>query len=205
MYVWYADFFMEKKWSIKNRGDCLYYVIQVAPGMEDRTEALIRGRVNKAVYNCCFHPLRHIRKKFQGQWKDLHEKLLPGYVFISSDFVRELYLELRQIPVLTKLLGKDEELFVALHDEETQWLEELMILEEAEGNCVEVELSQVLAEKDKITVLSGPLKNVEGRIKKINLHRRIAEVEVEFMNRKTVLFLGIEMVKKSEYMIEIKN
>lgn len=180
----------------EKRGDCLYYVIQVAPGMEDRTEALIRGKVNQKVYGRCFHPIRHIRKKFQGQWKDLHEKLLPGYVFISSDFVHELYMELQQVPVLTKLLGKNEELFVSLHDEETQWLEKLISLEESEDECVEVGLSQVLAEDDQIIVLSGPLKNMEGRIKKINLHRRIAEVEVEFMNRKTVLFLGIEMVAK---------
>ena len=119
-------------------------------------------------------------------------------VFISSDFVRELYLELRKVPVLTKLLGKDEELFVALHDEETQWLEELISPEQQEIGSVEVGLSQVLAEEDRITVLSGPLKHMEGRIKKINLHRRIAEVEVEFMNRKTVLFLGIEMVGKAK-------
>ena len=176
----------------------MYYVIQVAPGMEDRTEALIRGRVNRKVYDHCFHPIRHIRKKFQGQWRDFHEKLLPGYIFISSDFVRDLYLELGQVPMLTKLLGKDEELFVALHEEETQWLEDLISLEELGDGCFEVGLSQVYAEENRVTVLSGPLKNVEGRIRKINLHRRIAEVEVEFMNRKTVLFLGIEMVGKKE-------
>ncbi len=100
--------------------------------------------------------------------------------------------------MLTKLLGKDEELFVALHEEETQWLEDLISLEELGDGCFEVGLSQVYAEENRVTVLSGPLKNVEGRIRKINLHRRIAEVEVEFMNRKTVLFLGIEMVGKKE-------
>ncbi len=183
----------------------MYYVIQVAPGMEERTEELIRGRVNRMVYDRCFHPIRHIRKKFQGQWRDLHEKLLPGYVFISSDFVRELYLELRHVPVLTKLLGKDEELFVAMHDEEMQWLEELISLGQQDEGCVEVGLSQVFAKEDRIKVLSGPLKNVEGRIRKINLHKRIAEVEVEFMNRKKMLFLGIEMVGREEAEIVLRK
>ena len=42
---------------------------------------------------------------------------------------------------------------------------------------------------------------MEGYIRKIDLHRRIAKVEVEFMNRKTVIHLGIEMVgKKRETM-----
>ena len=58
----------------------------------------------------------------------------------------------------------------------------------------EIGLSQVLMEQDMVTILSGPLKSVEGKIKKINLHKRMAEVEVEFMGRKTVIYLGVEMV-----------
>jgi transcriptional antiterminator NusG len=174
----------------------LYYVIQVAPGMEERTEILIQKRVGNELYDCCFHPIRHVRKKFHGEWRDQHEKLLPGYVFIISNSVEELYPELRRVPLLTKLLGKDGEQFTALPDCEVRWLEKLM--NAAAERSGEVELSQVAAKGDTITVLSGPLKNMEGRIKKINLHKRIAEVEVEFMNRKTILHLGIEIVGKKE-------
>lgn len=174
----------------------MYYVIQVAPGMEERTEILIQKRVGNELYDCCFHPIRHVRKKFHGEWRDQHEKLLPGYVFIISNSVEELYPELRRVPLLTKLLGKDGEQFTALSDCEVRWLEKLM--KAAADRSGEVELSQVAAKGDTITVLSGPLKNMEGRIKKINLHKRIAEVEVEFMNRKTILHLGIEIVGKKE-------
>ena len=62
-----------------------------------------------------------------------------------------------------------------------------------------MQISQVsVSEDDEITILSGPLKNMEGYIKKIDLHRRIAKVEVDFMNRKTVIHLGIEMVGKKD-------
>ena len=72
---------------------------------------------------------------------------------------------------------------------------------ESSDQKMEVQLSQVsVSENDEITILSGPLKNMEGCIKKIDLHRRIAKVEVDFMNRKTVIHLGIEMVeKKNKY------
>ena len=104
----------------------MYYVLQVAPGTEERTERLIRGQVRNRAYGRCFHPMRHVRKKFRGEWRDFHEKLLPGYVFITSESVRELYQELRQVTVLTKMLGKEEECFAALQEKEAEWLERLM-------------------------------------------------------------------------------
>lgn len=201
----------------------MYYVLQVAPGMEELTEKLIRGRIKSSAYGRCFHPMRHVRKKFHGEWKDFHEKLLPGYVFITSNTVQELYQKLRQVPVLTKILGKENECFVALQKNEVAWLECLMQIDEwetqrksvteknslkaeanrgsgkAEGSGVaEIALSQVLAEEDGITILSGPLKSMEGTVKKIHLHKRLAVVEVELMGRKTEIYLGIELVKKKD-------
>ena len=83
----------------------MYYVIQVAPGTEDKVEEQIQAMVGKEMYGRCFHPMRHMRKKFRGKWTEVHEKLLPGYVFITSDQVRELYLKLRRVPAVTKLIG----------------------------------------------------------------------------------------------------
>lgn len=169
-----------------------YYVMQVAPGAEARTGALIEARVDEELYGRCFYPLRHVRKKFHGEWRDCHEKLIPGYVFVSSSRVEELYRELKRVPVLTKVLGHSEgELFIPLASEEVEWLEKVT----ADG--AEVPLSRVqVSEGDAVTVLGGPLKDMEGHIRKINLHRRIAEVEVDFMGRKTVIHLGIELVRK---------
>ena len=200
----------------------MFYVLQVAPGTEDRTEALIRRRVESGVYSRCFHLLRHVRKKYRGEWKDVHEKLLPGYVFVTSNSAMGLYQELKRVPMLTKVLGRDGELFVALREGEVEWLEALLGMEEgmggdesdsgiqmnmvadmedvvsADGCAIEVGLSQVLVENERVVILSGPLKNVEGRVRKYNLHKRVAEVEVEFMGRKTVIYLGVEMVGRKE-------
>ena len=168
----------------------MYYVLQVAPGLEDQTERLIKNTIKAGVYERCFHPMRRMQKKIRGSWKDLHEKLLPGYVFITSSQIGELYEELKRVPVLTKLLGKDGECFPALCEEEVQWLEQM------EGGTLEVGLSQVTVEQDEIRILSGPLKNVEGKIKKIHLHKRTAAVEVDFLGRKRVVYLGIEIIER---------
>lgn len=169
-----------------------YFVIQVAPRAEEKTETLIKARVDAGLYGRCFHPLRHVRKKFRGEWRDMHEKLIPGYVFLTSTSASELYEDLRRVPALTKMLGRNEgELFVPLAPQEAQWLEKIT------AGGVEAEISLIsISEGDKVNILDGPLKDLEGCVRKINLHRRIAEVEVGFMGQKTVIHLGIEMVGK---------
>ncbi|WP_443029438.1 KOW motif-containing protein [Sporofaciens musculi] len=52
-----------------------------------------------------------------------------------------------------------------------------------------------VGENQRIKIISGPLKNLEGQIKKINLHKRIAIVEAEFMGNRTLLHLGIEIAE----------
>lgn len=187
----------------------MYYVLQVASGTEAKTEAQITAILSDTVYDQCFHPTRHMRKKFHGQWKDIHEKLLPGYIFITTEDVKGLFMELKKVPTLTKLLGRDGEYFVALQDKDVEWLERLLGNGgESEASAAdgtggksktghEAALSQVeVTEGNEIRILSGPLKNMDGMIKKINLHKRIAEVEVEFMKRKTIIYLGIELLGK---------
>ena len=174
----------------------MYYVIQVASGMEDKVEEQIEVMVEQGIYQQCFHPIRHVKKKIRGEWKELREKLLPGYVFIVSDDIEELYLRLRYVPAFTKLLGKDGGQFFPLPEHEVEWLKKIS---GSADSRMEAEISRVyVSEEDVVTILSGPLKDMEGYIKKIDLHRRIALVEVDFMNQKTVIHLGIEMVRKRE-------
>jgi transcriptional antiterminator NusG len=180
----------------------LYYVMQVVTGTEDKVEEQVKVMVGKELYDSCFHPMRRMKKKFRGEWREVREKLLPGYVFIVSDHVQELYQELKHMPVFTRMLGKDGEQFVPLSEQEAEWLKRLAAVPLQDSGLssdrnMEVQLSQVsVSEDDAVTILSGPLKNMEGYIRKIDLHRRIAKVEVDFMNRKTLIHLGIEMVEK---------
>ena len=181
-----------------------YYVLQVTPREEEKTEAHIRKIVPDDLYDQCFHPTRLMRKKFHGKWMEVREKLLPGYVFITTENAQMLYLKLKNIPLLTKMLGKDLEYFVRLSKREEEWLELLLKRNEAGNNSQkneknEVGLSRIdITEGNQIRVVSGPLKDMEGMVKKINLHKMIAEVEVPFMNGSTVIHLGVEMVEKSK-------
>ena len=177
-----------------------YYVLQVTPREEEKTETHIRKILPGDLYDQCFHPTRIMRKKFHGEWKEVREKLLPGYVFVTTEDAAAFFFQLKKIPLLTRLLGRDLEYFVRLSEKEEQWLDTLLgrsRKQPAETGNNEVGLSQIdIREGNEIRIISGPLKDMEGMVRKINLHKMIAEVEVPFMNGETVIHLGVEMVER---------
>ncbi len=178
-----------------------YYVLQVAPREEEKAEAHIRKILPDGSYDQCFHPTRQLRKKFHGKWVDVHEKLLPGYVFVTTEDANELHLQLKKVPLLTRMLGRDAESFVRLTEKDVSWLERLLgqSARSASSEKKEAGLSQIaVQEGNAIRIVSGPLKDLEGMIRKINLHKMIAEVEVPFMNGETVIHLGVEMVEQKQ-------
>ena len=182
------------------------YVIYVGAGKESDAEACIRNQVPRDLYGSCFHPKREMRKKLRGIWIDYVERLIPGYVFVTSDKIQDFYASIRRIPAFLKLLGIDDFACAALTGDELDWLkkligdfeEDLALLDRTAG------LSQIgFDENDRAVVLSGPLKDMEGRIVKLDLHRRTAEVEVEMMGRSVSLYLGFEILQKTEALKEV--
>jgi transcriptional antiterminator NusG len=188
----------------------MWLVMQVVSGREGHTVLLMERLLSGGVLEKCFVPMRRMKKKYQGSWKEITEKLFPGYVFLISKQPQLLYDELKRIPALTKLLGSCEEYFTPLSEDDVRLLRGLQDMQDPEKEpnrdwirCNQQEtpavgLSRVVVgEKNQIKIISGPLKNLEGRIKKINLHKRIAVVETEFMGNQSLIHLGIEIADKS--------
>ena len=177
----------------------MWYVMQVISGQENRSALLVEKILSQGTVTNCFVPMRRLRKKYHGQWREVTEILFPGYVFMITEQPQLLYEELKKIPALTRLLGRCEEYFTPLSQADIQMMERLQNghSQIEKGGNLEVGISKVAVEEgNRIQILSGPLKNMEGQIKKVNLHKRIVEVEMEFMRNRSLLHLGIEMVGK---------
>lgn len=174
----------------------MWYVMQVISGQENRTVFLVEEIVSKRALESCFVPVRKLKKKFRGAWHEVTEKLFPGYVFMISKQPRLLYEELKQIPASTRMLGRSENYFTPLSNEDVHMMEKLRNGTDKDGN-LEVEISRIAVEEgNRIRILSGPLVNLEGQIRKVNLHKRVAEVEMEFMGNRPLVYLGVEMVER---------
>lgn len=135
----------------------------------------------------CFHLIRNRRMKYQGQWHIVQEDLFPGYVFIDTDEPDRVYRELKKTP-RPKLLFSDDDYVSRLERHESDLMERLTDRRGVIG------ISKIHIKNDgTIRYLSGPLSRVGFMVKRVNLHKRIAEIEAEFMGRKRVLYLGIDI------------
>lgn len=168
----------------------MWYVIQVQGGQEEKTAELIRRQVAPSVMEECFIPKKERMKKLRGSWKKLEEVLFPGYVFAVAKEPEELHRQLKQITKMTKILQDGTCYFLPLSEEEEK------IIKNIGDNYHMTKLSQIKVEEGKkVTILDGPLKEQEGNIVKVDLHRREVIVRVPFMGRLVDLKLGIEMVE----------
>lgn len=167
----------------------MWYVIQTLGGKEEETADMIRKMVSSYYMEECFVPKRERMKKFHGSWNKVEEVLFYGYVFVISQRPEELYQELKQIPRLTKVLGREDQYFFSLSEEDELFVRKI-------GNkSYKTTISQIeLVEGKQIRVIDGPLKGFVGDVVKVNLHKREVAVKVGFMGREMELKLGISMV-----------
>lgn len=165
----------------------MWCVVHVGDRDEARMEAFITGLLPASWNTRCFYLTRSRRKKFGGKWQTIEEKLLPGYLFLVTDKPEAVYRELKKSPE-PGMLFSNEEYISALQESEADFMEQIT---DGEGR---IAVSGVrIADDGGVVCLSGPLLKVEERVRRIDLHRRVAEVEAEFMGARQVLYLGIEL------------
>lgn len=169
-----------------------WYVIQVRTGKEEWVVTCCNLLLHDdSCLNRCFIPYSKRLRKRRGEWIERTEILFPGYVFMVSDDPMRLYQALKQIPDLTKMLGREKKEIFSLPEDEVVFLQSF-----GEENQI-VDLSVGCIEGDQIIVENGPLKGKEGLIRRIDRHKRIAEIEIEFLGEKRKAKVGLEIVRKN--------
>ena len=105
----------------------------------------------------------------------------PYFKDVASD---NTYFAAVQSAVEWKVLKTGDELF-PIHEEEEQLLRRLT------GDTTNVAVSVGVIVGDKIIVKEGPLIGMEGMIKRIDRHKRMAVLEVELFNRVSEVKVGL--------------
>ena len=179
----------------------MHYALHVGCGNETKVEESILHVLPEGSYSGCFHVIRRRQKKIRGEWQDSFDNLIPGYVFLVTDDIEDVYIGMRKVLFYKRILGRERHdggsFFVPLPPEEEAWIEVVTGDTACRMGAVYTDPSFIeFDEYDRVRVIDGPLKNLTGLVKRIDRHKRIAEVTVPFMGDDRSLYLGIEFLEK---------
>ena len=172
----------------------MYYVIQVKTGKEQKAiEDILKNKPNDDPHFDVFAPYRKVNKKYHGEWKEVIERCFPGYIFVNTNNVKELFKQLYFTPGFTKLLGRegDTDNFVPLDEDESRMID--ILYNKNTDHITEISNIEV-HEGEMIRVLDGPLAGLETQIKKVNLHKRTVTVEFTLCKRLVEVSVGINII-----------
>lgn len=174
-------------WKSRRRAD-MWYVIQVYTGKELEIAKQCRERVADEGEDV-FVPLAERWTKIRGERTLITSRLFPGYVFIETEKIEDFYKRLNRIYAMTKVLRTGDEM-TPIQKEEEEYLRRLG------GDEHVVKYSEGYIEGDKLVVTSGPLKDFEGRIKKILRHKRLVVMEIPLLGHTVEVTLGLGVVER---------
>ena len=168
----------------------MWYVVQVIGGQEHNIARLCEVRLlqeNEEV----FIPMYQRKKKIKGKYELCEAILFPGYVFFETEEVEDLFFRLKGVQQLTRILQTGED-FTPLHETEVAFLRQFGKEEHV------VEMSVGYIEGDEVVITNGPMEEWSGKVKRIDRHKMIAVLEIEFFGRMTDVTVGLEIVEKRE-------
>lgn len=132
----------------------------------------------------CFRYQRMMR--YRGMWHLEKRTVLPGHIFLSGTKVSAM--EKRK----PNSRGTEKEKYrkIFLEPCEIPYLKEMC--QEKDMVC----MSKGIIRDGKVIVTSGPLKEREDLIRKIDRHKRTADIEIPFAGERKRVTVGLEIYEK---------
>ena len=166
----------------------LIYIIQCITGQERKLIQQIKTRFPQINF---FLPQKELLIRRQGKTRKETSLLFPGYIFLSNlNDTDTIFHYAKDFKGFIKFLWNNKDIR-PLSKEETQIF--LSLIENGEI----LKMSKGFFENQKIHITEGPLKNLSGKIIKIDKRKNRAKIEIKFFNRVMYSYLGLEILKKS--------
>ena len=171
----------------------MYYVVQVKTGKEQQAiEDILKNKPDDPDFDV-FAPFRISIRKYKGVERQVIERCFPGYVFVETNNVQDLFVQLYWTPGFTKLLGREADTnnFVPLDKDEARMID--ILYSRNNGRITQISNIEV-REGEMIRILDGPLMGLETKIKKVNLHKRKVTIEYVMCGRLVTSDIAINIV-----------
>lgn len=167
----------------------MWYVVWTVTGKEESARTEIGKMLPQESYSRCFIPKRKESRKRGTERIKVDRILFPGYLFIETDDAETVFFYLKKLPQYAKLLRAGED-FIPVAPEEEAWLRKLM----KNGETVEISVGMIANQTIRVT--EGPLRGMEGFIRRVDRHKRKAWLRLEMFGRTLDVCMGLEIVEK---------
>ena len=151
---------------LPRRGEVMWYVIQTTTGREE-------------------------------ELTDVLKSMLPQTICEKSFFIRRetLFYQLKKVPKLSKLLSDGEEEFLPVREDEQEFLESLITVEEKDGKEVYlVKRSEIQVDEEGNIVWAGtPLSRYIGNVVRKRIRKRYVVIEKELFGKKRTVLLSVRL------------
>jgi transcriptional antiterminator NusG len=163
-----------------------FFALQVWTGNEARF-VLLADRMLAGGDARLLWPRRSLRIRRAGVWRDSVAPIFPSYVFLQSSAVDpDLYAALKRTPGFVRFLPSNEAL-APLEQKDQGLLSHFLSF----GEIVQ-RSTAIFDENKRIRVISGPLKNLEGLIVRVDRRKGRARVRLEMYEDSFEVDFGFE-------------
>lgn len=168
-----------------------YFVIQVKTlgedKFKDRAGPVVENESGKLIW-----PRRNLKIRRKGEWNDSLAPIFPGYLFLDiNEVTTDLYLQLRKIPGFFRFLQSNQNI-ISLSGRDMELLTHFISFGEVVDKSV-----AMFDENNRIKIISGPLKGLEGLIVKVDRRKGRAKVRLDMFKDSFLIDFGFEAIDNS--------
>ncbi|HOK39766.1 MAG TPA: antiterminator LoaP [bacterium] len=165
-----------------------WYVINTLSGKEESIKyKLIENEIIPPTN--LLLPKRKLLIRKQRQYFDTEKVLFPGYLFYKGDYFVKIYQNKKNLKGFIKVINNDLKP-LPLYQFEIDKILNMVNEDEL------IDYSKMIMEGDLIKVISGPLVNMEGIIKKIDKRKERVWVEFSLFGRVQLIQLTSKIIEK---------
>lgn len=170
-----------------------WYSFFVRSGKEEEIK-LFMDRFYSSHDLSCLVPKRTVPERKQGKTHDRTKILFPGYIFIKTGDIQNVYYNIKKTPHLLYMVNgairknnQAAHFFTPIPKEQMDWLVELCGVNGTLG------YSDIILWGSQMKVTSGPLLGKEELIRKIDKRKSRAKIEVRLLDEVKLIDVGIHV------------
>ncbi len=161
-------------------------------------EQSVADQIHTACPNVRTTTMRQLKYKTCKKVKTREESiLLPSYVFFEAPSSMEPSIEFPMQNVI-RILAMDSGIW-QLQGEDERFVKWLFQYDGLLG------FSQAYKEGDQIRIVSGPLKDMEGKIRRVDKRGMSGQVILSFYGKAIPVWLGFELIQKKVITVEVQR